>query len=122
MEAMTKVEVLRADCCVSGVDGKAGEAERPILDMLAREVGVGDASLAAMIDRAETEPNYRDTQFRVLKADPDETMKLLFTVALADRTLTEKEVDVLKELSVKLGVSDAGFQKLYQQATTITQD
>jgi len=119
MEAMTKVEVLRAACCVSGVDGKAGNDERPILDMLAREVGVGEASLRAMIDRAETEPEYIDAQFRVLKADPIETMKLLFSVALADRKLTEKEIDVLRKLSQKLDVPTERFDAMLAKANQI---
>ena len=121
MEAMTKVEVLRAACCVSGVDGKAGEDERPILDMLANEVGVGEASLIAMILRAETEPDYCEAQFRVLKADPPETMKLLFSVALADRKLTEKEIDVLRNLSQKLELPTERFDTMLEQATKIAE-
>lgn len=122
MEAMTKVEVLRAACCVSGVDGEAGDAERPILNMLAREVGVGEASLNAMIDRAETEPDYCEAQFRVLKADPPETMKLLFSVALADRKLTEKEIDVLRNLSQKLELPAERFDALLAKARDLAQD
>lgn len=122
MEAMTKVEVLRAACCVSGVDGKAGEEERPILDMLAREVGVGEASLSTMINRAETEPDYCEAQFRVLKADPPETMKLLFSVALADRKLTEKEIEVLRNLSQKLDVPTERFDAMLAQASSIVEE
>lgn len=120
MDAMTKVEVLRAACCVSGVDGEAGAEERPILEMLAKEVGVGDASLGAMMDRAVTEPDYYESQFRVLKAEPLEAIKLLFSVALADRKLSEKESNVLSILAKKLDVTDDQFQQLHEQAIKLT--
>lgn len=116
MEAMRKVEVLRAACCVSGVDGTTSDSERRILDMLAKEVGVGQASLEAMISRAETEPNYFESQFRVLKSAPAETIQLLFSVALSDHELTTAEVEVLFRLSQRLGLGEAQFKNIRAQA------
>lgn len=116
MEAMRKVEVLRAACCVSGADGAASDAERKILEMLANEVGVGQASLEAMIQRAETEPDYFESQFRVLKSDPQETVQLLFSVALADHELTTAEVEILYRLSQRLGLNESQFKHIRGQA------
>ena len=42
---MFKVELLRAACCVAGIDGEIDEAEFAVLKKLADDVGVGDASL-----------------------------------------------------------------------------
>lgn len=116
MEAMRKVDVLRAACCVSGVDGNAHAVERRILEMLAKEVGVGSASLDAMIHRAETEEDYYESQFRVLKSDPSETMKLLFSVALVDRELSTSELDVLSRLAQRLKLTQEEFNRMRAQA------
>ena len=119
MDAMIKVQVLRAACCVAGAAGRTEPAERRIVDVLAKEVGVGEASIEAMIQRAETEENYVNDQFRVLKADPKETMVLLFTVALADGSLEENEIAVLRRLSERLDVTPEDFEKFLSEAKTI---
>ena len=61
---LDKVEVLRAACCMAGLDGTIGEKELAILQKLATEAGVGGASLKAMMDRAKADPNYYEQQFR----------------------------------------------------------
>ena len=119
MDAMVKVQVLRAACCVAGADGLNEPAERSIIDMLAREVGVGEASIEAMLERASTEEDYVHDQFRVLKAEPKETMRLLFSVALSDKQLEDKEVEVLLGLAQKLEVTDEEFERLLAEAREI---
>jgi len=57
-DAMRQVELLRAACCVAGVDGHASDAEQLILQRLADEAGVGAASLSAMIELAETDEQF----------------------------------------------------------------
>lgn len=116
MEGMVKVQVLRAACCVAGSDGNADPTERKILEMLAAEVGVGEASLDAMLQRAETEPNYVEDQFRVLKSDPKESMRLLFSVALSDGVLQDSELNVLQRLAAKLNVTDEVYQNWLVEA------
>ena len=118
MDGMVKVQVLRAACCVAGADGGTESAERKIVDMLAKEVGVGEASVDAMLQRAETEPEYYQDQFRVLKANPKDTMGLLFSVAIADKELEDSEVTVLKKLAAKLDVTDQQFDFWLSEAKT----
>jgi uncharacterized tellurite resistance protein B-like protein len=115
MEAMRKVEILRAACCVAAADGETDEGELRILQQLAAEVGVGEASLTAMIDRAESDPNFYTEQFRVLKADPDETLKLLLGVAIADRRLGRDECQVLQRLAERLNVPAEKFNRWLTQ-------
>ena len=119
MDGMVKVQVLRAACCVAGADGLNEPPERRIVDLLAREVGVGDASLQAMLERATEEDDYYKDQFRVLKSDPKETMALLFSVALADGKLEQSELDVLGRLAQKLGVTDEQFTKWVAEANQL---
>ncbi len=111
MKGMRKVEVLRAACCVAGADGEVTDAERRLLQQLADEVGVGAASLAAMIERATTDEKYYADQFRVLKSDPEQTLQLLFQVAIADRRLSRDECLCLKRLARRLELPDEQFDR-----------
>ena len=116
MTPMEKVDLLRAACCVAGIDGQLGEHERAILDRLAGDVGVGLASLEAMIDRGKRDPEFHKEQFRVLKVDPQQSMATLLQVALADGQISTGETSVLKALSEKLDVPDEVFDQLIQKA------
>ena len=115
MQGMTKVEVLRAACCVAGIDGTTDEKELSILKELAEKVGVGQASLQAMIDRAETDQAFYREQFRVLKSDPSETIKLLLGVALADGRLGNRESQVLRLLALQLDVQGDEYDRWFEK-------
>lgn len=119
MYPIQKVEILRACCCVAGADGKSTEQERQLLQRLADGVGVGKASLDAMIDRAESDPAFYEEQFRILKADPPGTMALLFETALADGKIEQTEVDTLRGLAENLEVPEDVFTKLVERAATM---
>lgn len=115
VEGMRRVEILRAACCVAGADLTIAEAEKPLLDRLAREAGVGFASLEAMMERATQNEDFYREQFRVLSADPKMTMTLLFKVAISDRQLDPQEVKILKFLATQLEVSGDQFERWLQQ-------
>lgn len=116
---LDKVEVLRAACCIAGLDGTIGEAEMPLLQKLASEAGVGAASFKAMRDRATSDPKYYEQQFRFLRNAPDETMKTLLRVAVADGDLHPNERVVLQAFASKLGVSDERYGQLLTAAEQI---
>ena len=67
-----KVELLRAACCMAGLDGTIGDAELAIIQKLATDAGVGAASLKAMMDRAKSDPSYYEQQFRFLRGDAND--------------------------------------------------
>lgn len=112
MDASVKVEILRACCCVAGADGHSCDAEKAILDRLAGEIGVGRASLNAMIERAETDPEFHRRQFDILKAEPKQALAVLFQVAMADQTITDEEVAVLRNLANNLNVPEEIFEQV----------
>lgn len=116
MDASVKVEILRACCCVAGADGQSCDAEKAILDRLAGEIGVGQASLNAMIERAETDPDFHRQQFDILKAEPKQALAILFQVAMADQTISDDEVEVLRKLAQNLNVPDDIFEQLKSAA------
>ncbi|MAR12348.1 MAG: hypothetical protein CL681_20555 [Blastopirellula sp.] len=115
MESMVKVEVLRAACCIAGSDGEVTSEEQAVLQQLASEVGVGKASLDAMTARAVGDPEFHKEQFRVLKANPAETLGVLLRVAVADHGLGQRECQVLKRLALQLEVPEEQFDTWLQQ-------
>lgn len=116
---LNKVEVLRAACCIAGLDGKIGDQEMAILQKLATEAGVGTASFKAMRDRAASDPNYYEQQFRFLRGDPDESMKIMLNVAVSDGELHPNERVVLQSFATKLGLSEERYHKLLAAAESI---
>ncbi|MCH2180899.1 MAG: TerB family tellurite resistance protein [Mariniblastus sp.] len=112
MMPMEKVEVLRACCCVTGAGGTTTPEERELLDRLARQIGVGKASLEAMIARGETDPDFFREQFQVLKSNPEQTMTILIEAALSDGQLAAEESTMLREFAGKLEMPAEDFQSL----------
>lgn len=112
MTPLQKVDLLRAACCVAGCDSETTAAERQLIDRLAKDIGVGAASVNAMIARAQTDPEFHRLQFQVMKKDPSQTMAILLEVAMADGKLTNAEINVLRGLSSNLEVTPAVFDEL----------
>ena len=119
MSGMVKVEILRAACCIAGSDGDATDQERELLNRLAKETGVGLASLEAMISRACSDKNFCNEQFRVLRAEPQEAMAILLEVAMADGVIDDGEAAILKHFAEKLAVPADIFQTLLDKAKEI---
>ena len=116
MTAMRDVEVLRAACCIAGADGEMESGEVQYLEQLAQKTGVGKASLDAMMELAVKDESFRQQQFRVLKADPVESMQLLFSVALADGEVTTDEGELLRLFAARLEIPREDLQKIIDQA------
>jgi tellurite resistance protein len=113
---MSKVEVLRAACCIAGIDQDICDREQVLLNKLAEAAGVGRASLNAMMDRARTDPNFFQEQFRIMKAEPDEAFKLVLSVAIANGRLTTDERVILHHFAEKLNIAEDRFEKLLATA------
>ena len=115
MNPLERVALLRAACCVAGIEQNISEPEHAVIQRLADDVGVGKASLTAMLERASTDPDFYQEQFRVLKGDPQESMAVLLEVAIADGSISDKEVTVLAELAKRLNVPEPVFSELVEQ-------
>lgn len=113
---LSKVEVLRAACCIAGIDGNVEPAERKLIEKLAHDVGVGRMSLDAMLEQARTDCSFFEEQFEVLKADPDQAMITLCGVAIADGQLSSEERILLQHFAGRLGMPEATFGKLMARA------
>lgn len=115
MTPMQRVDLLKAACCVAGADG-VSTSEISIVDKLANDIGVGKASLDAMLARAARDPDFYREQFKILKEEPNHCMNTLMQVALADGSITENETKVLGNLANQLGMEPAVFSELLEEA------
>ena len=117
MTPMQKVDILRAACCVAGIDGQTTDAEKAVINKLASDAGVGRASVEAMIDRGSTDPEFCKEQFCILKEDPQESMAALLEVAMADGTLSDAEAQVLRSLAEQLSIPPDVFDQLISKVS-----
>jgi tellurite resistance protein len=115
-ETMKQVETLRAACCVAGLDQNVDDKERQLLQKLADRVGVGTASLEAMISRAEHDHEFQKEQFEIIKTDPDHTVKVLLMVAMADGDIADPERDVIAGFADRLGMELPRYEHLLSTA------
>lgn len=115
MTPAQRIDLLRAACCVANADGSASESEMILVKKLIKEVGVGRASVEAMMDRAKIDPTFCEDQFKILKSDPSDTMLALLQVAMADGELTEEEIRVLQALANNLEIPTDVFDQLIAQ-------
>lgn len=113
------VEVLRAACCIAGLDGQITPGEQTMVQKLADKAGVGAMSLKAMCDRAKSDKNFYKEQFRILHADPGITMTAVMGVAIADGALGNEELEVLKVFAERLGMNAEAFEKLTATARKV---
>jgi uncharacterized tellurite resistance protein B-like protein len=111
MTNLQRVEILRASCCIASADGETTTEERVQLKKLAHELGVGEASMQAMIDRAQRDPEFYKTQFGVLRAEPVKTIDVLMDSVLANGEIKDPEMKVLRSLADRLGVSESDFRE-----------
>ena len=115
MRPMEQVEVLRAACCVAGADGNVSDQERDLILALAEGCGVGDASLQAMIERAQSDCSFCDEQFLILKSDPQESMAILLELAIADSRIDDSEKGMLQSFANRLNVPESVFATLFDK-------
>ncbi len=118
MTNLQRVEILRASCCIANADGETTTEERQQLQRLADALGVGDASLQAMMDRAQSDPEFYKSQFGVLRAEPLRSLDVLLETVMANGEIKESEFDVLKGLAERLGIGESDFRERVQSAAS----
>lgn len=116
MTNLQRVEILRASCCIAAADGDISDDELVQLRKLAHELGVGEASLTAMIERARRDPEFYKVQFGVLRDEPLQTLDTLLDCVLANHEVKESEFEVLKGLAVRLGIQTEDFKSRVKDA------
>ena len=110
MTPTQRVEILRACCCIAGADGETTPDELAQIKQLAEAEGVGEASLNAMIERAEKDPDFFKQQFKILKSEPLTCLDALLGTCIANGLFKKSEYRVLKGLAQQLEIDGAEFK------------
>jgi uncharacterized tellurite resistance protein B-like protein len=114
--SLNDLEVLRAACCVAGLDGEVSARELPLLKQLAERAGVGRVSLEAMMQKATSDRAFYEQQLAYLNADVEDVIRVLFKVAMADGRLSVEERVVLRYFADKLKIPAERFERFLQAA------
>lgn len=113
--ALEQVETIKAAIVLAAADGKISSSERGLLEAFAKRIGIGKASLGAMIDRAITDQTVREEMFHRTMSDPRMTLELLVATARLDGDITTKEREVLIHARELLNIPMDDFAQIYQQ-------
>ena len=114
--AVAEVELLRAACCIAGLNEQVSERERPLLEEIAQRIGVGAASLQAMINRAERDEDFYKQQFNIVKPDAERAIQRLLEVAMASGEISQRQRVLLYHFAERLEVDPQHFEQLLKQA------
>ena len=112
---LEQVELLQAVIVLAAADGMISSSERGMLTSLAARVGVGKASLDAMIERALNDNSVRDELFHRTRSEEERAMELLVAVARLDGEVTEEEREVLVHIMQVLNIPTERFADIYQR-------
>jgi tellurite resistance protein len=110
-----QVEVIKAAIVLAVADGKLSAGERGLLEGLAQRVGIGQASLNAMVERAKSSPAAREELFRHQPSDPEQVMELLVATARLDGEIADAERQLLVDIMQRLGIAAERFAAVYQR-------
>lgn len=113
--SMSKTEVLRAACCIAGLDGKVCERERVMLERLANHAGAGQASLNAMIQHAESDPDFYEELFHSLADNAEWSIRVLLCLAAADEDVSLEQRVVMGIFAQRLGMDEEHYDKLVSE-------
>ncbi len=117
MKPMNDLEVLKAACCIAGLDEDVGFKERQVLQSLAERAGVDQAAFDAMMVMAVEDDDYFEGQLNLLQSNVDDAIKSLFRVAVTDGKLGSNERVILQHFSENLGMTDERFEEILTVAT-----
>lgn len=111
-----RVEILKAACCIAGADGEISQRERESLIKMADEIGVGAASLDAMMDLAITDESFRDSQLRMVHKAPAQVFETLYRMARLDPDVPTPERKLLIRFGRKLGLETEQMNEIIRNA------
>ncbi len=114
MGSMEDLELLKAALVVAVADGGIRRSEKGVVQGLAQRVGIGRASLEAMIEAAEQDDSIADNILIGSTATARSALKLLVAQARIDGEVSDEERSVLVRIATTLGITGDEFQAIYQ--------
>ena len=113
MGTMEDLELLKAALVVAVADGEIRRSEMGVVQGLAERIGVGRASLEAMIEAAEQDDSIADNILIRSKERAHTAFELLVAQARIDSEISNEERSVLVRVASSLGITGNEFEAIY---------
>lgn len=110
--SMNELDVLKAACCIAGMDEDVGFQERKVMQMLASRAGVTPTSFDTMMDQALEDDDFFEGQLNLLQSNLDDAIRLLLRVAVVEGKLDPGEREVLLHFSEQIGMTSEHFEQI----------
>ena len=114
MQGIEQLELLRAALAVAVADGEIRRSEMGVVEGLAVRVGVGRASLDAMLEAARQDNSIADNILIRSKDRARTALELLVAQARIDGQISRQERDVIVRVATSLGITGDDFQTVYE--------
>ena len=113
MDQLEKMDLLKAALAVAMADGVLTRSEKGVVEGLAARIGVGKASLDAMLEAAEQDKSIADNMFIKDKEKAHTAFELLVAQARIDGEIGKNERELTVRIAKSLKISDEDFPAIY---------
>ncbi len=115
MKDLERLELLKAAIALALADRNISKSEFGVVMGLAARVGVGQASLEAMLDRARRGDTSIADQIIMQSPESARTaFEILVAQARLDGQISEPERDILARIAARLNITGEEFKSIYQ--------
>lgn len=114
MNDLERLELLKAAVAVAAADGEYRQSEMGVIEGLAVRVGIGRASLEAMMTSADRGDSLAYDIVMRSKKSARTAIELLVSEARIDGEITEKERSLIAWIATRLGIKGDEFQFVYK--------
>ena len=113
MDQMEQMDLLKAALAVAMADGVLTRSEKGVVEGLAAKIGVGKASLEAMLDAAKEDKSIADSILIKDKVKAHTAFELLVAQARIDGDISSQERELLVRVAKSLNIADEDFPVIY---------
>ena len=114
MRSIEELEILRAAMAVAVADGRITRSEMGVLKGLAARLGVGGASLDAMLEAAREDDSQADSILIRSKERARVALELLVAEARIDGEISAEEREVIVRIAASLDLVGNEFRSIYE--------
>ena len=114
MRNIEELELLKAALAVAVADGEIRRSEMGVVEGLAMRLGVGRASLDAMLEAAQKDDSTTDNILIRSKERAQRALELLVAQARIDGEITAEERSVIVRIATSLNLAGDEFQSVYE--------
>ena len=114
MRNIEELELLKAALAVAVADGEIRRSEMGVVEGLAMRLGVGRASLEAMLEAAQKDDSTADNILIRSKERARRALELLVAQARIDGKISAEERSVIVRIATSLNLAGGEFQSIYE--------